>query len=228
MPDPIQKFEANILEVKRLREIHKSLTGNLPGRKHNVEVLNKSAVVLLVACWEAFVEDLATAAFNFVLANAADHTSFPNDVLALSSRRLKAAADNREVWRLAGTGWRDVLVAHKDELFKDHIGKLNTPKPKQIDSLFASLLGIPSLSVRWRWHNVPAAKNITRLNELIELRGAIAHRVAASKAVHRKTIQEYLWFIYRLATISSNRTRAFVFTRTKIYPWPSYKFRNTR
>jgi hypothetical protein len=225
--DPIQKFEANIREVKRLLEIHKSLSGGSPGRKHNVEVLNKSAIVLLVACWEAFIEDLATAAFDFVLANATDHKAFPNDVLALSSRRLKAAEDNREVWRLAGAGWRDVLVSHKAELFKDHIGKLNTPRPKQIDTLFGSLLGIPNLSTRWRWHNVRSEKNITRLNNLVELRGSIAHRVAASKAVRRKTIEDYLWFIYRLATISSNRIRFFVFTRTKLYPWASYTFRNT-
>lgn len=227
MTDPIQRLEKNIAEVKHLLEIHKEIAGNSPGRKHNVEVLNKSAIVLLVACWEAFVEDLASSAFNFILSHASDHSIFPDDVLALASRKLKAAPDNREVWRLAGDGWRAVLQTHREDLFKEYIGKLNTPKPKQVDGLFLSLLGMPSISTRWAWHNVSKEKTSEKLNKLIELRGAIAHQVAAGKAVPKAMVSSYMWFIYRLAVISSNRVRAYSYARTKNSPWPAYKFRNT-
>jgi len=71
--NPIQRFEGNVGEVKRILEIHREIAGKAPGRKRDVEVLNKSAVVLLVACWEAFIEDLAEAAFDFLLANAKTH-----------------------------------------------------------------------------------------------------------------------------------------------------------
>lgn len=227
MSDPIKRFEKNITEVKRLLEIHRELSGDSVGRKHNVEVLNKSAIVLLVACWEAFVEDLASTAFDFMLANATEHTAFPDDVLTLASKKLKAAADNREVWRLAGAGWRQVLEDHRADLLKEHIGKLNTPKPKQVDVLFDALLGLPSMSSKWSWNNVPHEKASQKLTALVELRGAIAHQVAAGKAVQKNLVTEYMWFIYRLAVISSNRTRTYLSTRVKKHAWPSYKFRNT-
>lgn len=228
MTDPIQRFEKNIAEVKRLLEIHLQLAGKSPGRKYNVEVLNKSAIVLLVACWEAFIEDLASAAFKFMLTHATDHKAFPDDVLAIASKKLKSAPDNREVWRLAGTGWRSVLEEHKDDLFKEYIGKLNTPKPKQVDGLFNSLLGLSSISSKWFWHTVPHDKACQKLTQLIELRGAIAHQVAAGKPVSKALVFDYMWFIYRLAVISSNRVRAFVFARTKKVSWPPYKFINTK
>lgn len=228
MTDPIQRFEKNINEVKRLLEIHKQLAGNAPGRKYNVEVLNKSAIVLLVACWEAFIEDLASSAFKFMLAHAADHTAFPDDVLAIASKKLKSAQDNREVWRLAGIGWRSVLEEHRADLFKEYIGKLNTPKPKQVDGLFSSLLGLSSISSKWFWHTVPHDKACQKLTGLIELRGSIAHQVGAGKAVSKALVLDYLSFIYRLAVISSNQTRAFAAARTKKIPWSSYKYINTK
>lgn len=228
MTDPIQRFEKNIDEVKRLLEIHKQLAGNSPGRKYNVEVLNKSAIVLLVACWEAFVEDLASSSFKFMLLHATDHSIFPDDVLASASKKLKAAPDNREVWRLAGTGWRAVLQDHRDDLFKEYIGKLNTPKPKQVDGLFHSLLGLSNISSKWAWHTVPHNKACEKLTKIIELRGSIAHQVAAGKAVSKALVFDYMWFIYRLATISSNRVGAYAHARTNKRPWPAYKFRNTR
>ena len=228
MTDPIQRFEKNIAEVKRLLDIHAQLAGSSPGRKHNVEVLNKSSIVLLVACWEAFIEDLCTTAFDFMLTNAPDHKVFSDDVLALASKKLKSASDNREVWQLAGDGWRAVLQKHKTEMLKEYVGKLNTPKPKQVDNLFEAMLGISALSQKWSWHNVSHQKTTTKLSSLVELRGEIAHQVAAGKSVTKAIVLDHMEFVYRLATVSSNRVRAFVYARTKKRPWVSYKFRNTR
>lgn len=228
MTDPIQKLETNIQEVKRLIEVHKQLAGNSPGRKYNVEVLNKSSIVLLVACWEAYVEDLAEAGFEFMLAKAKDHTVFPSEVLVNASKSLKADPDNRAVWRIAGSGWKDVLEAHKEELFARYTQKLNTPKPTQIDVLFSSLLGISKISSFWHWHTVKADDSRAKLEQLVELRGGIAHRVAASSSVRKAKVTDYMWFVYRLAVRSSNTVRRHVHKHTNRYPWPPYKFRNTR
>ena len=65
----------NLSEIARLLEIHKEISGPGPGYKHNVQVLNKSAIVLLLACWEAYVEDLAESAFNFMLSKSETLTS---------------------------------------------------------------------------------------------------------------------------------------------------------
>jgi len=67
-------------------EIHEGLSGSGPGRRHNLEILNRSALVLLVACLEAFVEDLASHAFDWMLANASEATLIPGRVLTLASK----------------------------------------------------------------------------------------------------------------------------------------------
>jgi RiboL-PSP-HEPN len=228
MSDPIKGLNQNILEVRRLLEIHEQVGGATPGRKHNLEVLNKSGIVLLVACWEAFIEDLASAAFDVMLAHATDHTIFPADVLTLASSDLKSSLDSREVWKLAGTGWRVVLQAHKAELFKEYVGKLNTPKPKQIDVLFSRLIGMPSVSHGWSWRGMSSSAAISKWDRLVELRGSIAHRVAAAESVHKSTVADHIEFIFRLSVQSSNRTRSFLYARTKERPWPSYHFGEVR
>lgn len=230
MSDAIKGWVQNLAEVRRLLAIHQQLGGTTPGRRHKLEVLNKSGIVLLVACWEAFIEDLASSAFDAMLTNATDPTVFPADVLTHASRDLKNALDQREVWKLAGTGWKTVLQDHRTQLFKDYIGKFNSPKPKQIDALFSSLIGMTSLSQGWSWHGMSSDGAVDKLNRLVELRGSIAHRVAAAKSVQKADVTYHLDFVYRLAVRSSNRTLAFVLSRvgTKVKAWPRYRHKGFR
>ncbi len=225
--DHIQALEENIAEVKRLLEIHRGLVGTTPGRKYKVEVLNKSSIVLLVACWEAVVEDLAEAAFNALLSSASDHSAFPFDVLCLASKSLRESGDNREVWKLAGNGWKQVLSDHKESVFKQYVGKLNSPKPKQVDGLFHSLLGMSGISSHWHWKGMSAEQCTKALEDLIELRGSIAHRVKGSKSVTKATVRKNLKLVYRLSVITSNRVLAYVHAKTRRNPWPRYKFGKT-
>jgi hypothetical protein len=51
-PPHVRLLVSNVVEVESLLKIHRKLTGPGPGRRH-VEVLNKSGIVVLVACWEA-------------------------------------------------------------------------------------------------------------------------------------------------------------------------------
>ena len=57
-PQHFKLFDENVKEVRNLLDIHRKVAKKTPGRKYNVEVLNKSGVVLLVACWESYVEHL--------------------------------------------------------------------------------------------------------------------------------------------------------------------------
>lgn len=54
-----KRFDENCGDVTRLLEIHGQIAGDAPGRKYRLEVLNKSAVVLITAFWEAYCEDIA-------------------------------------------------------------------------------------------------------------------------------------------------------------------------
>lgn len=58
MAHPIQNFIDNVSDLTELFKLHVKQTGKGPGRRRGVEVLNRSAIVLTTACWEAFVEDV--------------------------------------------------------------------------------------------------------------------------------------------------------------------------
>ncbi len=224
----LENLNSNLTQVRRPLAIHGIVAGKGAGYKHDVEVLHKSAIVLLVATWEAFVEDLAAHAFDALLAAAKDHTTFPPEVLTSASAPLKKAADNREVWKLAGDGWKQVLEDHRTELFAQCIGKLNTPKPKQIDGLFHSLIGISNISSRWHWKGMSDQDAALKLEQLIELRGSIAHRASSSQKVYKYMVEDYVEFVARLSVVSSNRVLAFVSARTGKMAWARYRFMRTQ
>jgi hypothetical protein len=214
----------NLEEVDRLLQIHAEIAGQGVGYKHNVSVLNKSAIVLLVACWESFVEDLAETAFSILLRRAKTCDMFSKKVLVESARPLRQSQDEREVWRLAGDGWKAVLKQHKTSLFSRYTGNLNTPRADLIDALYESLLGINAVSSQWHWHSMTASQAKTKLSRLIEIRGSIAHRVASSSKVLKKDVRDYAAFINRIAVCTSNAVRMHVLKKTNKEPWPDYSY----
>jgi hypothetical protein len=207
MPKPqhIETFFSNGQEIFRLIAIHEILVGAGPGRKAGVEVLHKSAIVLLVACWEAFIEDLASAAFDFALNNAKSYSTFPPRVLIAASKTLKADPDERAIWQLAGGGWITVMKSHKDRILKRYIYRFSSPSPDNIDSLFEQLLGISSVSSHWHWPRMSSESARKNLERLINLRGSIAHRVAASRKIYKQTVKDYSSFVNHLALVTHNR-----------------------
>jgi hypothetical protein len=213
---------ANLKEVERLLEIHTKIAGSTVGAKHKVEVLNKSGIVLLVACWEAFIEDLAEVSFRLQLRRAKRPDIFPPKVLVLASKKLREDKDERRVWDLAGDGWKTVLRDHQDQVLKRYIGNLNTPKPKQIDELFSSLIAVPKVSKKWSWHRCTPAKARARLDKLVTLRGAIAHRVSAPRSVHKSDVEYAASFIGRLAVATHNAVNASLSARFGHPPWQEY------
>jgi hypothetical protein len=221
---PHQTLQGNLSEVERLLQIHGRVAGLSPGRKYNVEVLNKSAIVLLVACWEAFIEDLAATAFTIILRRAKSHEEISPKVRSQAGRSLTESQNPLELWQLAGDGWRDYLKKYKKTLFERYIGKLNTPKPEQIDDLYSHLFGIGNFSSTWHWAGVKSDKAFQKLHELCELRGAISHRVAATQKVYKETVIDYIEFINHLAVETSNRIRQLIVDQTGSEPWPINKY----
>src|SRR5690348_4303270 len=107
-PSHMTNFTANLQEVDRLSDIHAIVTPEGPGRKHNVQILHKSGIVMLVACWEAFVEDLAANGLTFLLEIAPNHTALPDSVL----ERIANKHQGKRAWSLAGNGWRTACTDH--------------------------------------------------------------------------------------------------------------------
>lgn len=179
------RLKSNLKQVERLFEIHSEIAGSGPGRKVGVEVLNKSAVVLLVACWEAFLEDLGDAAFEEMLEANETPSAIPVKVRIAASQSLRQSDDPRRVWDLADGGWRDVLRDYKKGLLKD----FHNPGPFKIDVLFKKLLDLDGLSSSWDWGYGSAEGNKRKLEALLELRHGIAHRVSARRSIRKGDVQ---------------------------------------
>jgi hypothetical protein len=161
-------------------------------------------VVLLVACWEAFIENLAIASFDWLLGHCPRADAFPGRVRARAAQDLRSDRNELAIWALAGDGWREVLAKHKSETIRTAVGSFNTPKSKTVDALFDGLIGLTRLSAFWRWPAMPAEKARQKLDRLLEVRGNIAHRVRDTQLLRRREIDASVEFVNRLAVASHN------------------------
>jgi len=214
-----ESLNANMNETLRLAVIHDELLKSRPNAHRKLEVLNKSGIVLMIACWEAFIEDLAMHSFDFLMSNAADHTVFPSRVLTQASKPFWDSKDERGIWALADDGWKTVLQSHRNKILQEHLGNFNTPRAPQIDKLFEHLVGLSNLSSHWSWKGMKSEQAKKKLSELITFRGDIAHRLSTTRRVRRADVERSGIFIVRLAVASGNTLRNFIHGRTGIYPW---------
>ena len=214
----------NLKEVTRLKDIHSRITSKGPGRKHDVEVLHKSAIVLLVACWEAFIEDMVEASLEWMIQNAKDHKVFPAVVLD----RIASTHQGAKAWLLAGDGWKQVLRDNLQEVFARTTATLNTPRAEQVDALFEKTLGVKNLSKAWHWKGRSADQSRKLLNDLITLRGSIAHRVFGARHVRLKDVSDARDLICRLAVKSHNAVCVHAYRIFNRTPWMLMKYGQTR
>lgn len=215
-----EDFSDNLSQVDRLTEIHEDLTGDDRGRRFGVEILNKSAIVLVTACWESFVEDLASEGFEQLVVNAATSADIPVKVRVRASQSIRESKDECRVWDLADDNWRVVLRDYKSEL----IAPFNTPKTKNIDDLYDRLLDIQKLSSCWYWQKMSRQSASERLDKFVVLRGGIAHRVSAARAVTKKDVQDYRRFARQLAVKSANTVRTHLHGLMGTYLWDDLTF----
>jgi hypothetical protein len=203
-------FDENCEDIERLLEIHADLGGDARGRRRRLEVLNKSAIVLITSFWEAYCEDLAAEGLEHFVTHTSDATSLPVDLRKQVAQELER--DNHELatWKLAGDGWRSVLSSRLDGLREERNRRLNTPKTAQIDELFLRALGVPKVSSSWKWNNMSMAKASRKLDTFVELRGAIAHRGAAGGSVHKQAVADYYGHVRLLVGKTGGRVNSVI------------------
>lgn len=219
-PAHITELISNVVEVERLLSIHAKITTPGRGRKRDVEILHKSSIVLLVACWESFVEDLAEQSLYFMIDKAKDHSVFPDNIL----ERVASKHQGKKAWDLAGGGWKGALRSNFKEVLARTTGTLNTPRTQQVNELFNKTIGLSRISSSWSWPGNSITKNEKTLDDLITLRGSIAHRVKASTSVQKKHVVTYKDFIGRLSVHCHNNVRQHIISVVGNEPWPEYVF----
>lgn len=214
-----QKFTKNAEDVTRLLEIHAHIGGDAKGRRYRLEVLNKSAIVLITAIWEAYCEDIAAEALDHLVANVPSGVALPNELKKRLASEIKADSNNLAMWDLADGGWKAKVQARLASLTAERNKKLNTPKSGNIDELFESAIGLTDVSKSWHWEKMPVAKARTKLDGFITLRGAIAHRGAAADRVKKSQVTAYFGHVKRLVAKTGGRVNSHVKNATGTSLW---------
>jgi hypothetical protein len=197
-----QSFDANIADIDRLLEIHLHEGGDDRGRRYDLEVLNKSAIVLITAYWEAYCEDVAEEGLAHILRHANSADALPENLRKTLAKEIKSALNELEVWKIADLGWKTYLNDRLERLREERNRRLNTPKSSNIDALFLDAIGIPKMSSSWKWKKMSSAQATAKLDKYVSLRGAIAHRGKHSESVKKSEVEDFLGFTKKLAALT--------------------------
>jgi hypothetical protein len=203
-------FDKNANDVRRLLDIHADIGGDAKGRRYGLEVLNKSALVLITAVWEAYCEDLASEALEHLVTNVSEPKKLPKELKKKISAEIKTEANELAMWDLAGDGWKDKTRARLASLTIERNRKLNTPKSAQIDELFAAAIGLTSISSAWKWKKMSVAKARAKLDSYVTLRGEIAHRGTPAAAVKKANVTDFFSHVERLVRLTGGKTNSYV------------------
>lgn len=222
-------FERNIKDVVVLHNLNNSIKKADASAPEETEVLNRAGIVLTTSFWEAFCEDVAAEALDKIVALARDANGLPKSIKKQIAKELKASADDLAVWDLAGNNWRSVLQTRLAALQDARNKKLNTPKSHNIDDLFESAVGLPNASSEWSMKYKPkkggvevevsAKETRTKLDEMVALRGEIAHRGKAKAAVMKADVRDFAMFVAAIAVRIDGQLNEHVESVSGVRPW---------
>jgi hypothetical protein len=212
-------FAESSREVDSLLGIHERLTGVERGYRPGMEVLNKSALVLLCAIWEAYCEDIADEALRHLVANSRDFSTLPKALRKNVAKELKDDPHELAVWKLAGDGWKSHLHGRLAALKRRRDFDWNNPRSANVTKFFEEAIGIPAVTDAWHWKHISPATASKMLDTLVALRGAIAHRGKAAESVTIYDVVRYLTHINRLVETTDGKVRDDLASIAGTRPW---------
>ncbi len=210
--DAYHGFYANAVEALSLMTLSKDpkCDGALK------ETLLKSCLVLLVACWESFIEDLLRQSMHTIITHAKSPDDLPKLLKRCVANDLKNDNHDFAVWDLAEDGWKNVLMKHIEK----NIAGFHNPKASNIDVLFKTSLGLENLSSSWESEQLNTSELSLALKKMIEQRGEIAHTVKLSQLFTEADLNTFGWVLIILSGMTINCLRQYIIDIVKVEPWP--------
>ncbi|MCY4172710.1 MAG: HEPN domain-containing protein [Cyanobacteria bacterium MAG CAR3_bin_5] len=200
-----KNFEESKQEIEHLLEIHMEMEGGQsgrPGRRpEQIQVLHRAAIVMITACWQAYVEDLFRENFERLLNSFDNPKKIPDAIKEdiYNNRNDTGHVREREyVWEFAGNGWKEIIL---EEWKNKKLDNFNTPSNKKVDSLF-KYLGLRNISARWCWEGINSERVIEKLNKYLTIRHKIVHGQKDDRNYNLKpnknNVREYLNHVEKL------------------------------
>jgi hypothetical protein len=170
------------------------------GLMEGADVVLRSAVVLLVTYWEAYLEDIVTEAIEHIVIHVVDSTKIPKELKKTVIQELKKDNNELALWKLTSDGWRDCIKSRLPQLTEARNRSFNTPKSLQTQTFIQSALGIVDITKNWTFQNRDARTNTKYLDVLVDLRGQIAHRGKIKKKITDETVRIFSIFVKELVS----------------------------
>jgi HEPN superfamily RiboL-PSP-like protein len=212
-------FDESCHDVDRLLEIHSQLGGSGQGRRYQLEVLNKSAIVLITAIWEAYCEDIVAEGIQHLVTHSTNASALSKGIKKNIAKELKADLNELSVWQLADSGWKAVLQSRLAQMNQTRARNLNTPKSENLKVLFSEALGIDDISKTWYWEGMSFLQAAKKLDDFVTLRGEIAHRGAGQQSVTRFQVDAFLNHVKRLVGKTGKQVNKYVKDATGQAMW---------
>ncbi|ALN83350.1 HEPN domain-containing protein [Lysobacter capsici] len=210
-------LDKNLEDIKSLLSLHGNGKDAVDTSADGIEVLNRSAIVLLTSFWEAYCEDIAAEGLQCIVDNAKNADALPKEIKKVIAKKLKEDANELALWSIADKKWRDVLGSYMAELKEARDRKLNTPKWERIDDLFRSAVGLSDISKNWKVDGKLSVEDARKqLNAYVELRGEIAHRGNTKTAVSKKQVTDYLSLVKTIASKTGGAVKKHVYAACKV------------
>ncbi len=133
---------------------------------------------MLCAAWERYNEDLLLESIGHYLEHSSNSNLLPKSVKQKICKKVNSDKNEIKAFDLAGDGWKNLWMAFA----KIKTDSLHTPKSSNLDTMYKSYLGIDGYSNTF-WKD-----SINDVNELVKLRGEIAHNGAEAKYVRINSI----------------------------------------
>jgi RiboL-PSP-HEPN len=213
-------FAKNCEDIDELQQVFAEVTDASPGRRRRLGAIHKSVFVLLTAFWEAFCEDIAAEALQYLVTRAPDAQALPLELRKQVARDLADDQNALAAWKLAGDGWRSVLVSRLESLQEARNRRLSTPNTRQTDDFFHRTLGIEKISDSWHWTNMSAQRAAEKLDEYLVVRHEVAHRGKAAYTIWQYDVNEYYNHVCRLVERTADEIAVFLASATGASPWP--------
>ncbi len=162
-------------DVQALLQHHDAQLDSARGRPpEKLEVFKRSALILTVTAWEAFVEDAIRVALDQRLEKAKSPEDVENTFNAVAEKWLTAKKDRRpkpeHLMDWTENRWKDVISRQ----FRGELDRFHSPNSANIRSLSKTYLGF-DITKSWTWKRVMARAACSRLDRLIQRRGELVH-----------------------------------------------------
>src|SRR5262249_11907966 len=141
------------------------------------------------------------------------------DIRQVVAKELKAQAHELAVWQLSGDGWKKLLRDRIERLREQRNRQFNAPKAAGVNELFEKAIGLTAVSSSWTWTGMSAVNAEKKLDELVERRGAIAHRGKGVETCYKAEVESYFSHVKKLAQKTGDRVNTFVKKATGVSMW---------